>query len=145
MKKTLNEAAYNRDVTILNYLIAIINRYTSLLNSNGYKFRVQDVKNALDGTFKTIVFQKELKRLAEDCGNKNVVTSFVFSMNNPRLSRIANINCGYLFNLGYEIKNLFPKFFYLADTKYIDIIDNVANFTIDGLERLKYYHTGILN
>lgn len=45
--------------------------------------------------------------------------------------------CKYLYNFSNDLSKSFTLHSYLADSKYIDIIDNVASKSIDADELLK--------
>lgn len=52
-------------------------------------------------------------------------------------SEMANGKCQYLYKLYKDLSVCFVLYTYLADSKYIDIIDNVASKSINADELLK--------
>lgn len=135
---------YNEAVKTLDEIVSTINKHSQELTANGYTLTIEDIKLIAerDNKFNKKVYQNELKEICKYFGlDYNKVCTFEYSITNSMFSEMANGKCEYLYNLCGDLYKCFVLHTYLADSKYIDIIDNVASKTIQADELINERYT----
>lgn len=135
-----NEVGFKQASKALDEVIETINKHSQELTANGYKLTIDDIKLIAEQNkkFKTEVYKNELKNICSYFGvDYNKVCTFEYRITNNMFSEMAVGKCKYLYNFSNDLSKSFTLHSYLADSKYIDIIDNVASKSIDADELLK--------
>lgn len=140
--------SYNEAIKALDEIVDTINRHSQELTTNGYLLTIEDIKLIADrdNKFNKKVYSSQLKDICNTFGvDYNKVCTFEYSITNSIFSEMANGKCRYLYNFYNDLSKCFVLYQYLADSKYIDIIDNVASKTIQADELIKERYTSYTN
>lgn len=135
---------YNEAIRTLNEIIDAINKHSQELSANGYTLTIEDIKliSERDNKFKNKVYANSLNEICNIFGvDYNKVCTFEYGITNSMFSEMASGKCRYLYNLYGDLSKYFVSYQYLADGKYIDIIDNVASKTIEADELIRELYT----
>lgn len=136
--------SYNEAINTLDEIVDTINKHSQELTTNGYTLTIEDIKliSERDNKFNKKVYSDQLKDICNTFGvDYNKVCTFEYSITNSMFSEMANGKCKYLYNFYNNLSKCFILYQYLADSKYIDIIDNVASKTIQADELIKEVYT----
>lgn len=136
--------SYNEAIKALDEIVDTINKHSQELTTNGYTLTIEDIKliSERDNKFNKKVYSDQLKDICNTFGvDYNKVCTFEYSITNSMFSEMANGKCKYLYNFYNNLSKCFILYQYLADSKYIDIIDNVASKTIQADELIKEVYT----
>lgn len=136
--------SYNEAIKTLDEIVDTINKHSQELTTNGYTLTIEDIKliSERDNKFNKKVYSDQLKDICNTFGvDYNKVCTFEYSITNSMFSEMANGKCKYLYNFYNNLSKCFILYQYLADSKYIDIIDNVASKTIQADELIKEVYT----
>lgn len=136
--------SYNEAIKALDEIVDIINKHSQELTTNGYLLTIEDIKLIADrdNKFNKKVYSNQLKDICNTFGvDYNKVCTFEYSITNSMFSEMANGKCRYLYNFYNDLSKCFTFHTYLADSKYIDIINNVASKTIQADELIKELYT----
>lgn len=139
-----NSNSYNEAIKALDEIVDIINKHSQELTTNGYLLTIEDIKLIADrdNKFNKKVYSSQLKDICNTFGvDYNKVCTFEYSITNSMFSEMANGKCKYLYSLNNDLYRCFILHTYLADSKYIDIIDNVASKAIQADELIKELYT----
>lgn len=151
MKKQVirfNKRAYDEAIKSLDNAIKTINKYSQELTTNGYMLTIQDIKLIANNNkeFNNNAYIRYLKEICNVFGlDYNKVSTFEYSISNRMFSDMANIKSSYLYSFSNKLHTCFMLHKYLADSKYIDIINNVASKTIQAEELIKELYTSYTN
>lgn len=136
--------SYNEAIKALDEIVDIINKHSQELTTNGYLLTIEDIKLIADrdNKFNKKVYSNQLKNICNTFGvDYNKVCTFEYSITNSMFSEMANGKCKYLYNFYNDLSKCFVLYQYLADSKYIDIVNNVASKTIEADELIKEVYT----
>lgn len=151
MKKQVihfDNTGYTEATKALDEAIETINKHSQELTTNGYLLTIEDIKLIADrdNKFNKKVYSNQLKDICNTFGvDYNKVCTFEYSITNSMFSEMANGKCKYLYSLNDDLYKSFTLHTYLADSKYIDIINNVASKTIQADELIKDEYTSYTN
>ena len=142
---SFNETSYNQSINSLNKIIQVVNKYTDKLTTKEHNLTIADlIKIANDPkAFKKQHYQTELEMVCLQFGlNYEEYSTFIYTMQNPMFSDMANSKCKVFYDLCNELRACFVcGDGMLADSKFITITNNVASKTADADTLLKEYHT----
>lgn len=151
MKKQVihfDNTGYTEATKALDEAIETINKHSQELTTNGYLLTIEDIKLIADrdNKFNKKVYSSQLKDICNTFGvDYNKVCTFEYTITNSMFSEMANGKCKYLYSLNNDLYKCFTLHTYLADSKYIDIINNVASKTIQANELIKDEYTSYTN
>ena len=138
MKKQVihfDNTGYTEATKALDEAIETINKHSQELTTNGYLLTIEDIKLIADrdNKFNKKVYSNQLKDICNTFGvDYNKVCTFEYTITN-------------LYSLYEDLYKCFTLHTYLADSKYIDIINNIASKTIQANELIKDEYTSYTN
>lgn len=147
MKKQVihfDNTGYTEAIKALDEAIETINKHSQELTTNGYLLTIEDIKliSERDNKFRNKVYRSQLKDICNTFGVEySKVCTTEYTWTNSMFSEMTNGKCKYLYSLNDDLYKCFILHTYLADNKYIDIINNVASKTIQADELIKEQYT----
>lgn len=147
MKKQVihfDNTEYTEATKALDEAIETINKHSQELTTNGYILNMEDIKLIANNNreFNKQVYSKQLKEICKLFGlDYSKVCTFEYTITNSMFSDMANNKCNYLYGFSNRLHSCFTLYRYLANNKYIDIINNVASKTIQADELIKEGYT----
>ena len=151
MKKQVihfDNTEYTEATKALDEAIETINKHSQELTTNGYILNMEDIKLIANNNreFNKQVYSNQLKEICKLFGlDYSKVCTFEYTITNSMFSDMANNKCSYLYMFSNKLHSCFTLYRYLADSKYIDIINNVASKTIQADELIKEQYTSYTN
>lgn len=147
MKKQVihfDNTGYTEAIKALDEAIETINKHSQELTTNGYILNMEDIKLIANSNreFNNQVYSNQLKEICKLFGlDYSKVCTFEYTTTNNMFSEMANGKCKYLYDFSNKLYSCFILHKYLADSKYIDIINNIASKTIQANELIKDEYT----